>query len=293
MMVMSGSGERVVFVFARPGDEALFSGGTIARLRSEGAEVAVIFGDGTGDGADVAARIDAALREAVERIHATAVVVDPADVELSDAVTRVADDAGVPVFLATHPSASPAERVIAIDVRDHFEEKVRALSHYGDRWSVSGAEVALPDGRVLPVGDSETYLRLEARTSPHGTPRPTPLARLGGSIAAAAVGVAFGVLGTIGHQSTLSIGSALIPVGLFLSLTAVTALLVGIRMILGDRLIVLACALGMLAAIFVLSLRSTGGSVLIPAGLPGTVWSVAPTLVAAVAVGWPKLPARR
>ena len=32
---------------------------------------------------------------------------------------------------------------------------------------------------------------------------------------------------------------------------------------------------------------------LIPAGLPGTLWSVAPTLVAALVLGWPRLPAKR
>ncbi len=67
----------------------------------------------------------------------------------------------------------------------------------------------------------------------------------------------------------------------------------GLRLLVGDRLIVFFCAFGMLATIFLLSLRSTGGSVLIPAGLPGTLWSVAPALVAALVLGWPKLPAKR
>ena len=59
-MVMSGSGESVVFVHDRPGDEALLTGGTIARLRADGADVVVLFGvRAVGDtGEDPAASAD-------------------------------------------------------------------------------------------------------------------------------------------------------------------------------------------------------------------------------------------
>lgn len=321
MMVMSGSGERVAFVYGHPGDEALSSGGTIARLRSAGAQVAVLFGSATGHaGAQTAAvqramdeldvsdwrllhqpstpatpgeHTDEVIREVLERMRATALVIGAADERLSAAASSAAARAGVPVFLATRMSASTPARVTAIDVDDHIDQKLRALAAYSDRWTVSDRAVTLPDGTAYAVTGSEAYVPQPGPHAPGGEARATPLARLGAGIAAFAVGVAYGVLGTIGHQGTVTLGATVVPVGLVLALAGATALLVGLRLILGDRLIVVACAVGLLGTIFVLSLRSTGGSVLVPAGLPGTLWSSVPALVAAIAAGWPKLPASR
>jgi LmbE family N-acetylglucosaminyl deacetylase len=330
-MVMSGGGERVVFIFDNPGDEVLSSGGTIARLRSEGGQVAVLFdspgevdrheaADGAVDAETGAVRssmdeldvrdwrmlhaashrddsggdrAEEVIGEIVGRMKATAVVVGSSGMQLVDSAIRVGLRAHIPVYVATRVSASPADRVTAIDVEDHLEQKLRALAAYSGRWTVNGHALVLRDGTVLPVPGFETYIAVQPPHPPASAQRTTGVARLGSSIAALAVGVAFGVLGTIGHQSTVTVGPATIPVGLILALGGAAALLVGLRMLVGDRLVVFWCALGMIATIFLLSLRSTGGSVLIPAGLPGTLWSVAPTLVAAVAVGWPKLPARR
>lgn len=337
-MVMAGSGERVVFVFGRPGDEVLSSGGTIARLRSEGGEVAVLFtsiaeatmaaaarpgereavGDpeardtvalqaamdaldvrdwrilhaasDAGDGGD---HIEDALTEVVDRVKATAVVIGVTDIQVIDAANRVAGRTGIPLFLATRMSTSHAERLTAIDITEFVEEKLRALSAYASRWTVQDHGVVLSDGTMLAVTGYETYFSVHPPHPARSARRPTVLGRLGESLAALSAGVTFGVLGTIGHQSTVAVGSFTIPVGLILALGGAAALLVGLRLLLGDRLVVLFCSLGMLGTIFLLSLRSTGGSVLIPAGLPGTLWSVAPTLVAALVLGWPKLPARR
>jgi LmbE family N-acetylglucosaminyl deacetylase len=321
-MVMSGSGERVVFVYGRPGDECLASGGTIARLRADGAQVMVLFATPTTDApaaggaaelagaqsamdeldvsdwrllaADTAPAAAAdAIRQAVRDMRATALVLGAMEDALSEAAVRAGRDSGIPVFLARRVTASGAQRVTAIDVDDHVEQKLRALAAYPGRWSVKDGALALADGSLMAVTGSETYVRLESPHPARDEAPPTPLARLGGGIAALAVGMAFGVLGTIGHQATVLLGGVALPVGLVLALAGAAGLLVGLRLVLGDRLVVLFCALGMLGTIFVLSLRSTGGSVLIPEGLPGLLWTVVPTLVAAVALGWPKLPARR
>ena len=112
------------------------------------------------------------------------------------------------------------------------------------------------------------------------------------AVAALLTGIAFGVLGTIAHQATISIGPVTLPIGLVLALAGVTALLAGLRLVLGDRLIVFFSAIGLLGTIFILSLRSTGGSVLVPEGIPGLLWSVVPTLVATIVLAWPRIPAR-
>ncbi|HSP53622.1 MAG TPA: hypothetical protein VLO00_12075, partial [Cryobacterium sp.] len=97
---------------------------------------------------------------------------------------------------------------------------------------------------------------------------------------------------TIAHQATIPVGPVTIPIGLILALTGVTALLTGLRLVLGGRMVVFFCALGLLGTIFILSLRSAGGSVLVPEGLPGMVWTVGPTLVATIVLAWPRIPAR-
>jgi LmbE family N-acetylglucosaminyl deacetylase len=329
-MVMSGSGERVVFVFDNPGDEVLSSGGTIARLRSEGAQVAVLFGSpgdmdehGIADGALDAVsdavrssmdeldvrdwrmlhaapdqddsggdRVEEAIGEVVARVKATAVVVGSTGMHLVDAAIQVGLRAEVPVYVATRLSGSHADRVTAIDIEDHLQQKLRALAAYSRRWTVNGSALVLPDGTVLPISEFETYVAAHPPRPLASAQRSTGLARFGRSLGGLAVGVTFGILGTIGHQSTVAIGPVSIPVGLILALGGAVALLVGLRLLVGDRVIVFSCALGMLATIFLLSLRSAGGSVLIPAGLPGTLWSVTPALVAALVLAWPKLPAK-
>ncbi len=117
--------------------------------------------------------------------------------------------------------------------------------------------------------------------------------RLGANIGALLAGVVFGALGTVSHQYLLRLGSVAIPVGLVLSLLGVVALLVGFRLVHDTRALVFLAALGLLGTIFLLSLEGPGGSVIVPAGLPGTIWTLAPTLIATVVLAWPRIPARR
>ena len=319
-MVMSGSEERVVFVHDRPGDEALLTGGTLARLASDGATVVVLFGRMAPDERAPAqaalaelgvtdartlppasaaassenAELELALSSVIGETRATAVVIGAADEGLRQAATRRAHAAGVPAYVTRRVSGAEGLRLTALDVSDQIEHKLGALAAYPDRWTVADGAVSMPDGTLLAVTGTETYLRLEPpRPAVDDLPPPTPLARLVTVAAALVAGAVFGLLGTIAHQSVIRLGPVTIPIGLVLALVAVSALLVGLRLVLGDRMVVLACALGMLGTIFVLSLRSTGGSVLVPAGLPGTLWTIVPALVATFVLAWPKLPAKR
>jgi hypothetical protein len=103
----------------------------------------------------------------------------------------------------------------------------------------------------------------------------------------------FALLGTIAHQATIDIGAVSLPVGLVVALTAACALLVGLRLVLHDRLVVGLTAAGLLLTTFVLSLRGIGGSVLVPEGLPGTLWTIVPAFVAALVLAWPTFSANR
>ncbi len=106
------------------------------------------------------------------------------------------------------------------------------------------------------------------------------------------LGLFVGSVTTVVHQSVLTIAGVDVPWGLILGLLVVTGFLVGLRIVVQDRLIVLIAALGLVAMVFVLSQASTGGSILIPNNLWGTIWAIAPTLIATIVAAWPRLPQR-
>jgi LmbE family N-acetylglucosaminyl deacetylase len=322
-MVMSGSDERVVFVLARPGDESLMTGGTIARLRSEGATVAVLFGQaGTEDPSatrkalaeldvndwmivpaaagrsieDEDRDLDRLLVDMLTEMQATAVVIGTDDDRLRSAGVRAAEKTSTPVFLSRRVAADVNQRVTAIDVSDQIETKIRAIGAYPGRWSVTDHAVQTPDGTLLAVSGTEAFVQIGAAPAtgiPHAAASSSSLERIGGGVLAFALGALFGLLGTLAHQATVTIGAIEIPYGLILSLVATSALLIGLRLVLHDRLVVLLCAIGMLGSIFLFSLRSVGGSVLIPQSMSGLIWTIVPTLVAALVIAWPRLPAKR
>ena len=330
-MVMSGSGERIVFVHAHPGDESALTGGTIARLRSEGSRVLVLYAAALAEaGAASAALAEAdaasasaalaelgarswqrlpqgsvggpelaqALRRAIDDLDATAVVVGAVDDALCEIATATAHDAGLPVFLARTVRQAPGQRLIAIDVGDHLDQKVRALGHFPARWSLSGHTRTLAGGSTDTITDTETFLRADAPRPTPAPPEPRP-ARLNltnrslAGLVGLLLGILFGVLGTIAHQATLTLFGVALPIGLTIAFVGIGALLLGLRLVVGDRFVVGLAAAGLLLTIFVLSLRGSGGSVLVPAGLPGTLWTVVPALIAAFVLAWPKLPPRR
>ncbi|GAA4371473.1 hypothetical protein [Agromyces bauzanensis] len=121
----------------------------------------------------------------------------------------------------------------------------------------------------------------------------TRAARAGTVTLAFVVGIIYGSVATIGHRNELRVGELVIPWGLVAAILGVLALLVGIRLVAGGRLAAAGAAAGILGTVALLTLPGRGGSVLIAGDLVGTIWAVAPALVAVFVVAWPKLPARR
>ncbi|MFC5928790.1 hypothetical protein D6T64_11020 [Cryobacterium melibiosiphilum] len=324
-MVMSGNGESVVFVHARPGDESRLTGGTIARLRSAGAPVLLLF-EHDAPAADTAPELDAAasalgaldcrlvpsagtetsveavgldagldayFAEVLGETWATAVVIGAASERMRAAAVHAAHVAGIPAFLTRGVAEATGERLTAIDVSDQVDEKLAALAAYPSRWTIDGRTLLLADGTRQTVSGAETYSRLDA---PHPPPPPAPptlMTRLGAGALGLVVGAVFAVLGTIAHQATIEIGALSLPIGLVIALTAACALLVGLRLVLRDRLVVGLTAAGLLLTSFTLSLRGVGGSVLVPEGLAGTLWTIVPAFVAALVLAWPTISVTR
>lgn len=122
--------------------------------------------------------------------------------------------------------------------------------------------------------------------------RPSRGPRIVGAALSILVGAIYGTIGTIASQNVLQLGEVTIPVGLILALVGVLALLIGFRLLFDDRLPVLCAAIGMVGMIALFSVASAGGSVLIPQGLLGLVWTVVPVLLATIVVAWPRMPQR-
>ncbi|MGO4533969.1 hypothetical protein [Leifsonia sp. 2MCAF36] len=118
------------------------------------------------------------------------------------------------------------------------------------------------------------------------------LSRIVSAILLVLIGAVFGAIGTIAHQISVTWGIG-IPLGLIASLLAITALLVGLRLLGHSRLPALLAALGAIAVILLFSQQSAGGSVLIPNDLAGQVWLVGTILVAAIVIAWPDVRGRR
>ena len=127
-----------------------------------------------------------------------------------------------------------------------------------------------------------------------GLPEAVPGSRLTvvvGYVVALLLGVLFGVLGTVVHQSSFSVfGLFDLPIGLVVALSALAVLLTGLRLIHPTRLPAFLAAVGAIGMVTLFALPSPGGSVLIPAGVPGMVWLVGSSLVAVVVIAWPGSP---
>jgi hypothetical protein len=107
------------------------------------------------------------------------------------------------------------------------------------------------------------------------------------------VGLIVGTVGTIAQQSSVTVFSISLPFGIIASLLAVACLLVGLRLVNDGRSQVLAAAVGVVIPVVLFSLKSAGGSVLVPNDLLGYIWIFGPPVIAIIVLGWPPFPPRR
>jgi hypothetical protein len=107
-------------------------------------------------------------------------------------------------------------------------------------------------------------------------------------LVALVVGAMYGAACTVAHAFLWG----WFPLGLILAIIGTAAMLAAVRLLTGDRWTALSAGLGMMAAALVLSGTGPGGSVVVPAALPGDpplgiIWTVALPILVAVAVSWP------
>lgn len=102
-----------------------------------------------------------------------------------------------------------------------------------------------------------------------------------GSLLAAVLGVVVGVITTFTHRQWEGLG-------VVAGLAIVAALLAGLRLIFDSRTVAAAAAIGVLAALALLTMPGAGGSVLVVDEPVGWVWAYGAPLLAATVVVWPR-----
>lgn len=113
------------------------------------------------------------------------------------------------------------------------------------------------------------------------------------TIAAIAFSAVVGAVTTVVHQSHVVFGGVDVPWGLALSLVVVAAWMVGLLLVGISRWGLVTSGLVLLGAVYLLSQRGPGGSILVPDSWVGNAWVVAVPLVIVVIIFWPRLPRRR
>ena len=196
-------------------------------------------------------------------------------------------------FLAVLPEAAAAEPgdvVIELDDEDHAKKRA-ALEAHRTQIVVDGDEARLSSGPPFAIGRVERFRPEGAPTPPEpvAEERPDLATRVVSGVLSVLTGAVVGAITTVAHQGTITVGGAVLPVGLTVSLAAVLLLLLGLRLVMVDRFVAFCTAMGLLGAIGLLALRSTGGSVLVPANGLGVVWTFAPALIALVVIAWPRV----
>jgi N-acetyl-1-D-myo-inositol-2-amino-2-deoxy-alpha-D-glucopyranoside deacetylase len=218
----------------------------------------------------------------------------PDHIRAARAARRAAEVYNVPYF-AIEPRESAATSTFDIDVSDVVDRKRRALAAHATQVAVDGDQFALSNGISQPIDTVERFRRVR-REYPSGRAPFVDQSRsvkVVSSLIGFVVGLGVGAMLTVAHQASLMIAGVSVPYGLITGIIIFASLLVGLRLIFGTRLIAGACGLGILIAVGVLSLQSGGGSILVPAGTAGYIWTAAPTVIALVVLGWPQLPPRR
>lgn len=242
--------------------------------------------------ADIAAVIASVRPDAVVSYDANGGYGHPDHVRAHEATMRAAEIMAVS-FFAIDSDAVPGPGALTVDISGALDRKVRALQAHRTQVTVDGDHYALSSGPGLPVLAQESY-RLLVRRRAHDTDfRSQPAsARSLASALALVLGAGCGILGTVSHQSTLTVAGAELPVGMLAAVAVTTTLLVGLRLVFASRVPAAFAAVGLMLALVVFAQAGPGGSVLIPANTAGYAWTYGLPLIAAVVLAWPRLPVR-
>lgn len=121
---------------------------------------------------------------------------------------------------------------------------------------------------------------------------PSAISRIVTAVITLVLGAVYGTVGTVAHTLTVKPLGISLPYGLVLGLIGTLALLIGLRLVIAERLPSVAAGVGLVGTVALFSFSSPGGSILISQGLPGLIWLFGVPLIAAVVLAWPRVPQR-
>ena len=235
--------------------------------------------------ADLATVIDDVKPGAVISYDSNGGYGHPDHVRAHAAARRAADVMGVPFWTVDTDAESSSLRV---DISAVFDQKTAALTAHRTQIVVEGDRFSLSSGPSRPIDRTEGFTRLHS-IAPGVVPWSDQSLAIRASVwvLAAIVGAALGGIAVVNHQFAPQILGGMPPVGIILSLLIIASLLVGLRIVFFGRAVTGCAAVGLLAAIGLLSLPSTGGSVLVPGNAAGYALTYGSLAIAGLVLAWP------
>ena len=250
---------------------------------SEDAFCAADFGEVA---ADLATVIDRVKPDAVVSYDSNGGYGHPDHVRAHTAARHAAEVMGVPFWVIDTDAASSALRV---DISTVLDRKTAALAAHRTQIVVEGDRFSLSSGASRLIDSVEGYTRLP--TVAPGVVAWTDQSlsiRVLAWVLAALVGAALGGITVVNHQFAPQTIGATAPVGIIVSLLIIASLLIGLRIVFSGRMVAGCAALGLLLAVGLLSVRSTGGSVLVPANAAGYALTYGSLVIVGLVLAWPK-----
>lgn len=210
----------------------------------------------------------------------------PDHVRAHAATRTAAEVVGVPFYVV----AERGQASVVVDPVPVLDRKRRALAAHRTQVTVDGDTYALASGEPRPLNAPERFRRLRRHSSAFR--EQSIRARTGAVVLAAVLGAFVGATLTVAHQATVDVLGFRIPWGIIAALVITGALLAGLRIVFQTRVVAGAAALGLLGAAALLSVRSAGGSVLVPDNAIGYAFTFGPVLIAGLVLAWPQFAGR-
>lgn len=234
--------------------------------------------------------IAADIAAVVMRVHPDVVVSyapdggygHPDHVRVHEATRTATEVLRVPFYVIDSRPDRPG--TVSVDPLPVLDAKRRALAAHATQVTLDGDRFSLSSGDPRPVAAIESFTRFR----PADDPDRSLASRIAALVLAAAIGLLVGAILTVAHQATVEVGPLLVPWGIAAAVLITAALLTGLRIVFATRAVAAAATAGIMGASALLSLRSGGGSILVPDNPTGYVWTFAPVVIAALVLGWPR-----
>ncbi len=240
--------------------------------------------------ADIAAVIAAVGPDVVVSYDARGGYGHPDHIRAHEAARTAADVLEVPFFAIQGDRPAPGS--MRVDVTPVLARKRAAMAAHRTQLTVSDdGGFTLGDGASRPIATVEAFARM--REAPPSFSDFGLGSRIGSCVVAFLLGAFGGALLTVAHQATVDVGGVPVPWGIIAGIVIAAALLVGLRLVFGTRIVPLFAAIGLVGAVIALSIQTAGGSLLVPGNPLGYVWIFAPVFIAIVVLAWPPNRPRR